>query len=113
MYVSESTLLGININFFSHPVLMQVPDDGHHPLHDGLCLSLAEELLSGDLVQQLPAAHVVEHEVDAVRALEEVPHVDDERVLPVAQEDLHLLGAVAAGLVDDLGKEIFLCRESL
>ena len=41
---------------------MEVADRGDDPLEDGPGLPLGEELLPHDLVQQLAAAHQLEHE---------------------------------------------------
>ena len=73
---------------------MQILDYVRDFLHDGSRLSLREEFLSEDFVQQLSASHQLEHEVDLVLLLEHVPQADYVRVLAVPEEDLNFLLAV-------------------
>ena len=70
---------------------MQILDYVRDFLHDGSRLSLREEFLSEDFVQQLSASHQLEHEVDLVLLFKHVPQADDVRVLAVSEEDLNLL----------------------
>ena len=75
----------------NYTILMQILDYVRDFLHDGPSLALREEFLSEDFVQQLSAAHQLEHEVDLVLLLEHVPQTDNVRVLAIPEEDLHLL----------------------
>lgn len=84
---------------------MQVPHRRGHLLHDGPGLALREELLAKDLVQEFPPAHEVEHQVDMLLRLEDVPETDDVGVLAVAEQNLDLFGAVPLALGDNLEKK--------
>ena len=85
----------------NNPILMQVFDNVCDFLHDSSGLPLREELLAQYFVEQLSAAHELEHEVDLVLLLEHVAEADDVGVLPVPQQDLHLLVAVPLASVNN------------